>query len=146
MAQYILRLMVGALALSDCDAYHLRLWPTSLPHRALHLCRRTPSVVLSERGPVQQLTDAADDILTYLTNLGGYTGFTEADLKGGPGSNGGSTLDPSTDLERWGKQKEVKSEANTTAFVLLLILFPSALGFLMIQLYGSPAIFTFAVK
>ena len=81
---------------------------------------------------------AVDDILDYLTNMGGYTGFTEDELKGGNIGN--------RDMTDFGKPTEGIDENVTSAFVILLIAFPSILGLIAVSLYGAPAIFTFAAK
>ena len=61
-----------------------------------------------------------DDVLDYLTNMGGYTGFTEEQLKSGE-----SLTD--ADVEDFGKQRETDSTV-TTIFVLLLIATPFIVG------------------
>lgn len=94
-----------------------------------------------ERAPIVRIVD---DVLDYLTNMGGYTGFTEEELKGSAGEAGGRITERK--MESFGKAKEGIDETTTTVFVTLLILFPSALLFLGIFLYGPPAIFTFATN
>ena len=61
-----------------------------------------------------------DDVLDYLTNQGGYTGFTEAQLKGDR---------PLTeaDTENFGKELATDDRV-TTAFVLLLLATPFLVG------------------
>mmetsp|Transcript_6061 Transcript_6061/g.19973 ORF Transcript_6061/g.19973 Transcript_6061/m.19973 type:complete len:141 (+) Transcript_6061:29-451(+) len=140
-----MRWLATALLCSCCGAFRPYLGSRS-PQLAPARLLRWRSIELAQKNPVGFLAEAIDDVLTYLTNMGGYTGFTEADLKGDGSSSSVSKLDSQTDLDKWGKKKEVSSEATTTAFVLLLIIFPSALGFLFIQLYGAPAIFTFAAQ
>jgi len=108
--------------------------------------RHVSSRLGAEGGKPNPIVAVVDDVLTYLTNMGGYTGFTEADLKGDGSSNAPVELDSETDLENWGKPKKVTSEATTTAFVVLLITFPAVLGILFIQVYGAPALFTFATQ
>ena len=63
-----------------------------------------------------------DDVLDYLTNKGGYVGFTEEQLKGGK---------PLTeaDMEDWGKQLET-DDTVTSVFVILLILTPFIVGYI----------------
>ena len=82
---------------------------------------------------------AVDDILDYLTNMGGYTGFTEDELKGGKSLN-------ERDMSDFGKPTEDLDDRVTTAFVILLIAFPSVLGLIAIKLFGTPAFFTYAAK
>lgn len=117
--------------------------PRALALRSVRLTAPSgPRLCSRKRNPV---LEAVDDILTYLTNMGGYTGFTESDLKGdGSSSAPPPELNQKTDLREFGERRAVTSESTITAFVMLLILFPSALGFLFIQLYGAPALFTFA--
>ena len=81
-------------------------------------------------------------MLDYLTNMGGYTGFTEGQLKG----DGASDELERQDISDFGQPTELGEggEATTTIFVLLLILFPSTLGIIGIKIFGPPAIFTFA--
>lgn len=61
-----------------------------------------------------------DDVLDYLTNMGGYVGFTEGQLKGDQ---------PLTkaDSDNFGKVYETDDNV-TTAFVLLLIATPFIVG------------------
>ena len=75
--------------------------------------------------------------------MGGYTGFTEDMLKGD-----GTELElKQKDMSDFGKPTDLGAggETTTSAFVLLLILFPSTLGIIGVKLFGAPAIFTFAV-
>ena len=69
-----------------------------------------------------------------------YTGFTEEELKGT--TSAAADLN-NKDMTDWGKPKEgsVNSEQTTNAFVALLIVFPSALLFLGIAIFGPPALF-----
>ena len=83
------------------------------------------------------LRGVADDILDYLTNMGGYTGFTEQQLKGET-----SSLNE-VDMERWGQPKTDIDENVTTAFVVILALFPLVLGYIGIKVFGAPQLFTF---
>lgn len=67
--------------------------------------------------------------------------FTEEELKGTLGEAAGKI--DQRKMDSFGKAKEGIDETTTTAFVVLLIVFPSALGFLGIALFGPPAIFSF---
>ena len=82
-----------------------------------------------------------DDVLDYLTNMGGYTGFTEEELKGGEGV--AADLD-NKDMDTFGQPTTGLDDNVTSGFVILLILFPSTLMFIGIQLFGVPSLFTFA--
>jgi hypothetical protein len=96
---------------------------------------RTPMMNARKGG----ILGAVDDILDYLTNMGGYTGFTEDELKGGKSLN-------ERDMSEFGKPTEDLDENITTAFVVLLILFPSVLGLIAVKIFGTPAFFTYAAK
>ena len=61
-----------------------------------------------------------DDVLDYLTNMGGYTGFTEGQLKG-------ETPITAKDMENFGKETET-DDTVTTVFVLVLIATPFIVG------------------
>ena len=69
--------------------------------------------------------------------MGGYTGFTEEQLKGEA-----SSLNE-VDMERWGQPKTDIDENVTTAFVVILTLFPLVLGYIGIKVFGAPQLFTF---
>ena len=112
-------------------------------HRAVGSCagpalysRLLPAQMSQRKGG---LLGAVDDILDYLTNMGGYTGFTEDELKGG-------NVDLNRrDMSEFGRPTEVDNNV-TTAFVIALIAFPSIVGLIAVSIYGAPAIFTFAAK
>lgn len=61
-----------------------------------------------------------DDVLDYLTNMGGYTGFTEDQLKGGKQLT-------QEDVKDFGVERET-DETVTTIFVILLIATPFIVG------------------
>ena len=63
-----------------------------------------------------------DDVLDYLTNMGGYTGFTEEELKGDRVANL-----TNRDMSEFGVEAETDSTV-TTVFVLLLIATPFIVG------------------
>ena len=67
-----------------------------------------------------------DDVLDYLTNMGGYTGFSEDQLKGdGPLSD--------VDTENFGVELET-DDTVTTVFVVVLIMVPFIVGFIAFKL------------
>ena len=61
-----------------------------------------------------------DDVLDYLTDMGGYTGFTEEELKMG------ADLDAVSSSETFmrPKQEDAQTKATTDVFVALLIVVP----------------------
>ena len=61
-----------------------------------------------------------DDVLDYLTNMGGYTGFTEDQLKG-------DRQLTEADVENFGVERAT-DDTVTTVFVLLLIATPFIVG------------------
>ena len=61
-----------------------------------------------------------DDVLDYLTNKGGYVGFTEEQLKGDRALT-------EADVENFGVELET-DDTVTTVFVLLLIATPFIVG------------------
>ena len=58
-----------------------------------------------------------DDVLDWLSDKGGYTGFTEEQLRSG------EDLRESTDMESFGEGTKVDN-ATTDAFVIFLVLLP----------------------
>ena len=82
-----------------------------------------------------------DDVLDYLTNMGGYTGFTEEELKGGVGSTGVDLNQK--DMEAFGRQKpeDAATKQTTDVFVVLLIVTPILGLFAGIAIFGPPALF-----
>ena len=108
--------------------------PSSSIARVRAVRPATP-IMMARKGGVIGIVD---DVLDYLTNMGGYTGFTEEELKGG------ESLDKK-DMTDFGKQTEgVNDNLTTTLFVILLIAFPSILGIIGVSIYGAPSLFTFA--
>ena len=87
---------------------------------------------------------AVDDVLDYLTDMGGYTGFQEGELKGDDMGDGEMKSLDNRDMSSFGETTEGINDNTTSAFVLLLIVFPSILMFIGIQIFGAPSIFTFA--
>ena len=83
---------------------------------------------------------AWEDILDYLTNQGGYTGFTEGELKG---DNAQSRLNE-RDMSTFGAPKEGLDENVTNVFVISLIALGPILLLIGISIFGAPQIFTFA--
>ena len=77
-----------------------------------------------------------DDVLDYLTNMGGYTGFTEEELKGGVGSTGVDLNQK--DMEAFGRQKpeDAATKQTTDVFVVLLIVTPILGLFAGIAIFG----------
>uniref|UniRef100_A0A7S4BEP1 Uncharacterized protein n=1 Tax=Chrysotila carterae TaxID=13221 RepID=A0A7S4BEP1_CHRCT len=88
------------------------------------------------------LLQALDDILDYLTNMGGYTGFTEEQLKGGESAQSGRRLSE-TDLEKFGQAKQGLNDSTINAFIATLIIFPLAALLLAAKIFGPPALFNF---
>ena len=127
-----------ALFLLGAAAHALALHQPSLLH-AVSRAPRCAAPALMNTQRKGGLMGAVDDVLDYLTNMGGYTGFTESELKAG-GNIG------ERDMTNFGKPTEGIDDNITTAFVILLIAFPSILGLIAVKLYGTPAIFTFAAK
>ena len=81
--------MAGADALTTRGIALTGITSTSRRAPTLHHAssRRRAFVVLSAKKRFI-LFQIIDDVLDYLTNMGGYTGFTEEELKGGVGSTG----------------------------------------------------------
>ena len=100
-------------------------------------CALTPRARPRHRPAVAGLLDgplkAWEDVLDYLTNMGGYTGFTEGELKGGK-------IDEAR-VESFGRPQGDASETTTTVFVSLLIALPISALFLAIALFGPPSLF-----
>ena len=61
-----------------------------------------------------------DDVLDYLTNMGGYTGFSEDQLKSGLELT-------NVDTQDFGKELET-DDTVTTVFVFVLLLVPFIVG------------------
>ena len=76
----------------------------------------------SQQIHVQMRIPIVDDVLDYLTNKGGYTGFTEEQLKSGKSLT-------EDDVANFGKELET-DETITTVFVLLLIATPFIVGYI----------------
>ena len=72
-----------------------------------------------------------DDVLDYLTDMGGYTGFTEEELKMGADLDAVS----SSDKFMRPKEEDAQTKATTDVFVVLLIAVP------LIGLGAAAAIF-----
>ena len=72
-----------------------------------------------------------DDVLDYLTDMGGYTGFTEEELKTGADLDAVS----SSDKFMRPKEEDAQTKATTDVFVVLLIAVP------LIGLGAAAAIF-----
>ena len=72
-----------------------------------------------------------DDVLDYLTDMGGYTGFTEEELKMGADLDAVS----SSDTFMRPKEEDAQTKATTDVFVVLLIAVP------LIGLGAAAAIF-----
>ena len=68
-----------------------------------------------------------DDVLDYLTNMGGYTGFSEEQLK-----SGGDGLD-SVDMDDFGRELET-DDTVTTVFIIVFLFVPLIVGFIAFQL------------
>ena len=82
-----------------------------------------------------------------LLSQGGYTGFTEEELKGVQG--GAADADAlerkvSNDSFMRPKEQDEASKQTTDVFVTALIIFPLALLVVGAAVFGAPAIFTFA--
>jgi hypothetical protein len=93
-----------------CDAFEVSQARAYRPARS----RATSRPVLM-RNPI-------DDVVNYLTNMGGYTGFTEGQLKG-------ETALTDADVEDFGKQTAT-NDTVTTVFVLLLLATPLIVGYI----------------
>ena len=76
--------------------------------------------------PLMKRIPVIDDVLDYLTNMGGYTGFTEEELKGGEDLS-------SVDMDAFGKDLET-NDAVTSVFVVVLILVPFIVGAIAFKL------------
>ena len=76
----------------------------------------------SQQIHVQMRIPIVDGVLDYLTNKGGYTGFTEEQLKSGKSLT-------EDDVANFGKELET-DETITTVFVLLLIATPFIVGYI----------------
>ena len=139
----LLLVAAACCAASALRAPALRAPALRAPHAPLHPargCLRAPALrMMAERKG--GLFGAVDDVLDYLTNMGGYTGFTEEELKGGEGV--AADLD-NKDMDTFGQPTTGIDDNVTSGFVILLILFPSTLMFIGIQLFGVPSLFTFA--
>jgi hypothetical protein len=77
---------------------------------------RSSSYLVSMKIPI------VDDVLDYLTNKGGYTGFTEGQLKSGQ-----PLTEADMSMVNFGKQRETDNTV-TTIFVLLLLATPFIVG------------------
>jgi hypothetical protein len=75
-----------------------------------------------------------------------YTGFTEADLKDTGGEISNERMEKRAASEDFGKPTEDLNDNITTAFVVLLIAFPSVIGLIGASIYGTPAIFRGVTK
>ena len=69
-----------------------------------------------------------DDVLDWLSDKGGYTGFTEEQLRSG------EDLRESTDMDSFGEGTKVDN-ATTDAFVIFLVLLP------LIVIFGAVKVF-----
>ena len=58
----------------------------AMSHNAQPTHRRLQRMRLAQPERKKGLLGAWEDVLDYLTNMGGYTGFTEEELKGGQAS------------------------------------------------------------
>lgn len=99
------------LLAADVSAFAVRGGGSSRPSPLLR-CRVS--------SPVLAKIPVVDDVLDYLTNMGGYVGFTEDDLKGGKQL-------PLKVSDDFGKERET-DDTVTTVFVLLLIATPFIVG------------------
>ena len=68
-----------------------------------------------------------DDVLDYLTNMGGYNGFTEEELK-----MGGDSLDR-VDMDEFGRELET-DDTVTTVFIIVFLFVPVIVGAIAFQL------------
>jgi hypothetical protein len=89
------------------------------------------------------LIGVVDDILDFVSDLGGYNGFTEGELKGEEGDLDVERL-AERDMSSFGAPTEGLNDNVTSAFVVLLIIFPLAVLAIGINVFGVPSIFTFA--
>ena len=94
MRSCVLLLALGVLAPAGAYvAAPLRSMARAAPLRSMaraqHARRQLPLVTLSLPERKQGILGAWEDVLDYLTNMGGYTGFTEEELKGLQGQNTG---------------------------------------------------------
>lgn len=78
--------------------------------------RRGRTIVLAEKKFF--LFQIIDDILDYLTNMGGYTGFTEEMLKG---DSAAADLNK-VDMTDFGRPKAQDDTANRTTDILVILL------------------------
>mmetsp|Transcript_43445 Transcript_43445/g.114837 ORF Transcript_43445/g.114837 Transcript_43445/m.114837 type:complete len:141 (+) Transcript_43445:21-443(+) len=122
------------LALPCAWSFHLTPLATRLPQLSPR------AVALASQQPQRQggILGAWEDVLDYLTNMGGYTGFTEEELKSLQAD--GRELQQ-RDMEDFGKPTEGLNETTTSAFVILLILLGPGLMLLSVAIYGPPAFF-----
>lgn len=134
--------MAGADALTTRGIALTGITSTSRRAPTLHHAssRRRSFVVLSAKKKFI-LFQIIDDVLDYLTNMGGYTGFTEEELKGGVGSTGVDLNQK--DMEAFGRQKpeDAATKQTTDVFVVLLIVTPILGLFAGIAIFGPPALF-----
>lgn len=79
---------------------------------------RASTIVLAEPQKKFFLVQIIDDILDYLTNMGGYTGFTEEMLKG---DSAAADLNQ-VDMTDFGKPKAQDETANRTTDILVILL------------------------
>ena len=78
--------------------------------------RRARTIVLAEKKFI--LFQIIDDILDYLTNMGGYTGFTEEMLK----SDSAAADLNEVDMTDFGRPKAQDDTANRTTDILVILL------------------------
>ena len=115
-ARRTVRILVVAAACHAASAFQ----PPVSSVAGLQLRPRVPLMMAKKRIPV------LDDVLDYLTNMGGYTGFSEDQLKGdGPLSD--------VDTENFGVELET-DDTVTTIFVVVLIMVPFIVGFIAFKL------------
>ncbi|KAL1504917.1 hypothetical protein AB1Y20_008684 [Prymnesium parvum] len=137
------RLMACVLALATSQPVGALRTPYLSPRARLH--QRAAGLLLRQASEKEGLLAVWEDVLDYLTNMGGYTGFTEEELKGGLGAAEPpgqiSERLKEKDMQAFGRPTEGINSTTTTIFVILLILLGPGLMLLSIAVYGPPAFF-----
>ena len=135
MSRWFGLLLVALPVQHQCDALQIG---ASRPLLSAVTHRRHTALCMNEER--KGVLGAWEDILDYLTNQGGYTGFTEGELKG---ENAQSRLNE-RDMTNFGAPKEGLDENVTNTFVIALIALGPVLLLVGVSIFGAPQIFTFA--
>ncbi len=98
------------------------------------------------RAAAPTMRNPVDDVLDFLSDMGGYNGFTEAELRDFAADETADELDKrlaARSLDSFG-EKVPTDERVTNAFVLLLIAFPLVSLYVGATVVGVPSLFKFS--